>query len=400
MAVDTFTGELKATSAAQELTLFSAFQINGIELKNRLVLSPMCTYSAHDGMADDFHLTHITKFAMGGFGLVFTEAAAVTEDGRITYGDLGIWSDKQIPGMRRMTSQIHAYGAKAGIQLAHAGRKSSMQRPWDGNGPLDERDVLRGELAWDIVGPGATAMELGWLTPRALSTADLTGLVEQWKQAAERAERADFDVLEIHAAHGYLLHQFLSPLSNLRTDQYGGSLENRMRLSLEVVAAVRQAWPANKPLFFRISATDAIEGGWSLADSVVLSKELKEIGVDVMDCSSGGVAAPQASTGLPRGLGFQVPLAKQIKQEAQIPTMAVGLIVTGAQANQVIASGSADLVAIARAALHDPYWPLHAQEKLSPGAGYGSWPQQYGWWLERRKKVLDAALAAAGIHDV
>jgi 2,4-dienoyl-CoA reductase-like NADH-dependent reductase (Old Yellow Enzyme family) len=237
-------------------------------------------------------------------------------DGRITHGDLGIWHDGQVQGLRRMTQQIHAFGAKAGVQLAHAGRRSNLQRPWDGNGPLDERDVSRGEHAWNIVGPGDEAIDAGWLKPLPLSTAELAQLVDDWKQAAARAGRAGFDVLEIHAAHGYLLHQFLSPISNSRTDCYGGSLQNRMRLSLEVAAAIRQAWPAAKPLFFRVSATDAIEGGWSLDDTVLLAKALKQVGVDVIDCSSGGVAAPQASTGLPRGLGFQVPRARQVKQEA------------------------------------------------------------------------------------
>jgi 2,4-dienoyl-CoA reductase-like NADH-dependent reductase (Old Yellow Enzyme family) len=274
-----------------------------------------------------------------------------------------------------------------------------MQRPWHGNGPLDHRDASRGERVWDIVGPCNEPLEPGWLNPRALSTSERAELVNHWKQAAARADRAGFDVIEIHAAHGYLLHQFLSPISNSRADRYGGSLENRMRLSLEVVAAVRQAWPAGKPLFFRVSATDAIEGGWSLEDTVVLAKELKRIGVDVMDCSSGGVAAPQASTGLPRSLGFQVPLARRVKEEARVSTMAVGFIVNAAQANDVVASGAADLVAIGRAALHDPNWPLHAHEELVPEEGYDKWPQQYGWWLERRKRPLEAALAASRLES-
>lgn len=392
MAADASRGTTPASDAPP---LFSAIEIAGLTLKNRLVLSPMCTYSAHGGMVDDFHLAHMAKFAMGGFGLVVTEATAVTRDGRITHGDLGIWQDEQVPGLRRITDLIHALGAKAGIQLAHAGRKASMQRPWDGNGPLDHRDVARGERAWEIVGPSTEPMEPGWLSPRALSPPELTALVERWRLAAVRAEAAGFDVIEIHAAHGYLLHQFLSPLANSRSDHYGGTLDNRMRLSLEVAAAVRQAWPARKPLFFRVSATDAAEGGWSLEDTVVLAKALHAIGVDVVDCSSGGVAAPQASTGLPRSLGFQVPLARRVKEEACIATMAVGLIVDAHQANDIVASGAADLVAIGRAALHDPHWPLHAHEQLVPAGGYATWPQPYGWWLERRKKVLEAALSAA-----
>ncbi|MDM0118380.1 NADH:flavin oxidoreductase/NADH oxidase [Variovorax arabinosiphilus] len=395
MATNAISAGASANAPDDSFPLFSTFQIGGVALKNRLVLSPMCTYSARGGMVDDFHLAHLAKFAMGGFGLVMTEATAVTRDGRITHGDLGIWQDEQVHGMRRITDLIHTLGAKAGIQLAHAGRKASMQRPWDGNGPLDHRDVARGERAWEIVGPGTEPMELGWLSPRALSQPELTTLVERWKHAAARAEAAGFDVIEIHAAHGYLLHQFLSPLANSRTDHYGGTLENRMRLALEVVAAVREVWPARKPLFFRVSATDAADGGWSLEDSAVLATALQALGVDVVDCSSGGVAAPQASTGLPRSLGFQVPLARSIKDEVGIATMAVGLIVDAHQANDIVASGAADLVAIGRAALHDPHWPLHAQENLQPAVGYAGWPQPYGWWLERRKKVLQAALSAA-----
>lgn len=382
---------------AQELSpvTFLSLKIAGQELKNRLVLSPMCTYSATNGVADDFHLSHLARFAMGGFGLVFVEATAVTKDGRITHGDLGLWEDKQVEGLARIVKQVQSFHAKAGIQLAHAGRKSSMQRPWHGNGPLGASDLARDEQSWAIVGPSEEPLDEGWLKPHALSLDELHELVQQWKQAALRAEIAGFDVLEIHAAHGYLLHQFLSPLSNHRRDCYGGTRENRMRLTVEVAEAVRSAWPAHKPLFVRISATDAAPGGWDPDDSVALALALKRVGVDVIDCSSGGLTGAQASTGLPRGLGFQVHLARKVAQEAQIPTMTVGLIVLPEQVEDIVSSGAASLVAIGRAALHDPNWPLHARESLQESAGHDDWPIQHGWWLERRKKVLSAALASA-----
>ncbi|HSW19251.1 MAG TPA: NADH:flavin oxidoreductase/NADH oxidase [Ramlibacter sp.] len=374
--------------------IFRPLTLAGLTLRNRLVLSPMCTYCASGGMADDFHLAHLARFAMGGFGLVFVEATAVTEDGRITHGDLGLWKDEQIEGLSRIAAQVQSFGAKAGIQLAHAGRKSSMQRPWHGNGPLDATDEARGEQPWAIAGPGEEPMEAGWLKPHALSSADVKALVGRWRDAARRAHSAGFDALEIHAAHGYLLHQFLSPLCNRRSDAYGGSREGRMRFPLEVVEAVRGVWPADKPLFFRISATDAAPEGWNVEDSVALAASLRRLGVDVVDCSSGGLSAPQASTGLPRGLGFQVPLAAEIRNRAPIATMAVGLIVLPDQANAVVASNAADLVAIGRAALHNPNWPLHAREALDAAAGFGDWPLQFGWWLTRRKPVLDVAMAA------
>lgn len=363
-------------------------QLRGTRLKNRLVLSPMCQYSAQDGIATDYHLVHLGKFAQGGFGLVFSEAVAVHEHGRITHGDLGLWNDAQVAPLRRITDFIRASGAVPGVQLAHAGRKACMQRPWRGNGPLNEADRAAGDQPWPVVAPSALPMEDGWLVPHELARGEIDALLQDWRSAAVRAVAAGFTVAEVHGAHGYLLHEFLSRLSNRRTDHYGGSRENRMRFPLEVAAAVRSVWPAEQPLFFRISAIDDAEGGWSLEDSVVFTQQLKAIGVDVIDCSSGGITGQSAATRSVRGLGFQVPLARRIRADAAVATMAVGLILDGPQADTIVREGSADLVAIGREALHDPNWALHAQAAASAQPGFEAWPRQYGWWLERRARAL------------
>lgn len=373
--------------------LLQPMHLRALELRNRIVVSPMCTYSARDGMADDFHLVHLGKLAMGGFGLVFTEATAVAANGRISHGDLGLWSDEHIPGLQRIARFLSAAGAVPAIQLAHAGRKASMQRPWFGNGPLDAADTARGDLAWDVVGPGTDPMAEGWLVPHELDPAEIAELVEAWRTAAQRALAAGFEVVEVHGAHGYLLHQFLSPVSNRRTDAYGGSLEARMRFPLEVAEAVRSVWPQDRPVFFRVSAIDAVvEGGWTIDDSVALARELKGLGIDVVDVSSGGISGGTTSLRLPREPGFQVPFAREIRERAQIATMAVGLLLSARQANEVLEAGDADLVAIGREALADPHWALHAYQSL--GAAYDdfdAWPVQYGWWLSRRAHGLQKA---------
>ncbi|MGD8790766.1 MAG: hypothetical protein PVH05_14905, partial [Burkholderiales bacterium] len=255
--------------------LFTPTELRGVKLKNRIVISPMCTYSARDGFVNDWHLVHLGKLAQGGAGLVFTEAAAVQANGRITHGDVGIWADEQVKGLARIVSFIKSNGAVAAIQLAHAGRKASMQRPWHGNGPLDDTDRARGESPWDVVAPSAIALDEGWLEPHELSVADIHGLRDNWRAAARRALDAGFEVVELHSAHGYLGHEFLSPISNKRTDSYGGDLAGRMRFTLELVEALRSEWPDDKPLFTRISSVDGIEGGWTIEDSVVLARELK-----------------------------------------------------------------------------------------------------------------------------
>ena len=367
-------------------------------LPNRIVISPMCQYSAEDGLANDWHFAHLSQFALGGAGLVFFEASAVAENGRITHGDLGIWSDAHGDAMVRTVEFIKAHGSVPALQLAHAGRKASMQRPWYGNGPLNEEDAARGDAAWPVVGASAVAMDDGWLVPHELTEPEIAGIVDHFVAAAKRALKAGFEVIEVHGAHGYLIQSFLSPISNKRNDGYGGELKGRMRLALEVTEAVRAVWPDDKPLFFRVSSVDGIDGGWEIGDSVALAKELKSLGVDVVDCSSGGnnpKGATNSSVG--RGFGFQVPFAEQIRREADIRTQAVGLIIEGSHAEEILQNGQADLIAIAREALYNPYWPRHQAQAFGLDERFEEWPYQYGWWLSRRarglRKLKDAQAA-------
>jgi 2,4-dienoyl-CoA reductase-like NADH-dependent reductase (Old Yellow Enzyme family) len=369
--------------------LFTPISLRGVTARNRVVISPMCTYSAADGMAQDWHLVHVGKFALGGAGIVFVEATAVEARGRITHGCLGIWSDEHASALGRIAPFLKAHGALPAIQLAHAGRKASMQRPWFGNGPLGPEDAARGDRPWPIIGPTEEPTSAGWLAPRAMSRADIDEVIGAFAAAARRAAATGFEIVELHGAHGYLMHSFLSPLSNSRADGYGGDLAGRMRFPLEVVEAVRTAWPADKPLFFRISAVDGVGGpGWQIEDSIELARALKARGVDVIDCSSGGISGPVTSALVPRELGFQVPYAAAVRREAGVATQAVGLILDGPQAEVILQSGAADLVAVAREALVDPFWPHHAARAL--GADFGGWPEQYGWWLKRRAKLLAA----------
>ena len=326
----------------------------------------MCQYSSQDGFATDWHLVHLGARAQGGAGLVTLEASAVTPEGRISSADLGIWKDEHIPALERIAKFIHSQGARAGIQLAHAGRKASMSPPFTG-----ERLLLPGEGGWQPVAPSALAFSPTYAVPQALDEAGILATIEAFRQAARRAQAAGFDFVEIHAAHGYLLHEFLSPLANQRADAYGGSFQNRTRLVLEVVDAVRAEWPAHLPLFVRISATDWAEGGWNIDESVQLAHLLRVHGVDLIDVSSGG-QVPNAQ--IPVGPGFQVPFAARIRREANIPTAAVGMITDPVQANGIVASGEADLVFLARELLRDPYWPVHAAVALGESA---SWPAQY-----------------------
>ena len=371
------------------MKLFEEFSIRNVKLRNRIVISPMCQYSAEDGHVTDWHLVHLGKFAQGGAGIVFVEATAVEKRGRITHGDTGIWDDGHIPGLRRIADFVRSQGAVPAIQLAHAGRKASMARPWYGNGPLTQADSDRGDKAWRTVAPTEAPIDAGWIAPRAFEKGDFQVVITAYLDAVRRARAASFDIIELHAAHGYLLHTFLSPLSNTRNDEYGGSLENRMRFPLEVVAAVRNAW--NKPLFVRISSIDDVEGGWSIENSVSFAKELKTIGVDVIDCSSGGIqgsATAATKTLVPRVPGFQLPFSEKIKNDAGIATMAVGLILTPQQAEEALAAGRADLIALGREALFDPNWPVHAAAALGADREFARWPQQYGWWLTRRESLL------------
>lgn len=374
--------------------LFDKIRLREVEARNRIVVSPMCQYSAVDGEITDWHLVHLGKFAQGGAGIVFVEATAVEKRGRITHGDTGIWDDAHIPGLKRIAAFLKEQGAVPAIQLAHAGRKASMARPWYGNGPLTEEDAKRGDSAWSIVAASEAPVGEGWITPRAFRKGDFEVLLNAYRQATRRAHAAGFDIVEIHAAHGYLLHTFLSPISNTRDDEYGGSLQNRMRFPLEVAKAVREAWPKAKPLFLRCSSIDDVEGGWSIEDSVAFAVELKMAGVDVIDCSSGGIlgsATAATKTLLPRVPGFQLPFSEKIRKDTGLKTMAVGLILTAQQAEEALQAGRADLIAIGREALYDPNWALHAARELGVDPEYAQWPRQYGWWLTRRESVLRKA---------
>jgi 2,4-dienoyl-CoA reductase-like NADH-dependent reductase (Old Yellow Enzyme family) len=319
------------------------------------------------------------------------EATAVESRGRITHGDTGIWDDAHIAGLKRISSFILSQGALPAIQLAHAGRKASMARPWYGNGPLTPADLDRGDKPWSTIAPTEQPIDAHWIVPRALREGDFQAVLNAYRNAVRRAVAAGFEILEIHAAHGYLLHSFLSPLSNTRTDAYGGSLENRMRFPLQVAAEVRKAWPDSRPLFVRVSSIDDVEGGWSIEDTVTFAKQLKKIGVDVLDCSSGGIlgsATAATRTLVTRVPGFQLPFAERVRREAEVKTMAVGLILTPQQAEEALQASRADLIAIGREALFDPNWPLHAALSLGADAEFARWPEQYGWWLTRRESLL------------
>ncbi|MBV8814327.1 MAG: NADH:flavin oxidoreductase/NADH oxidase [Verrucomicrobia bacterium] len=358
-----------------EIDLLSPVTIRGVDLRNRIVMSPMCEYSAQDGFANDWHLVHLGSRAAGGTALVIVEATAVTAEGRITPADLGIWKDDHIEPLARIVTFVHSQGAVAGIQLAHAGRKASCDLPWKGRTGLKPE-----EGGWQVVGPTALPFDEGNPTPLALDKAGIDNVIDQFEAGARRALKAGFKVIEIHAAHGYLLHEFLSPISNHRNDEYGGSLENRMRLLLQVVERLRGIMPEQLPLFVRISATDWVDGGWDIEQSIGLAKQLKRLGVDLIDVSSGGLV-PDAR--IPVAKGFQVPFARRIRQEANIRTGAVGMITDPRHADEIITGGDANLVFIAREMLREPYWALKAQQALGEEP---AWPVQYGYAVKRRAK--------------
>ncbi|MDN3549487.1 NADH:flavin oxidoreductase/NADH oxidase [Mucilaginibacter aquaedulcis] len=347
--------------------LFSPLKIKNIELKNRIAVSPMCEYSSEDGFANDWHLIHLGSKAVGGAAMIITEAAAVSPEGRITFADLGIYDDAHIPKLKQITDFIHAHGAIAGIQLAHAGRKASHKEPWTGGRqiPSDQQN------GWKTLAPSPIPFAEGEEAPIELDKAGIEKIKADFKTAASRAIAAGFKVIELHSAHGYLLHQFLSPISNKRTDEYGGSFENRIRLTLEVVEAVLEVWPKENPLFVRISATDWTEGGWTPDESSALAKILKDKGVDLFDVSSGGNVL---NAKIPLKPGYQVEFAEKIKKESGILTGAVGLITKSHQANEIIQEGEADIVFLAREMLRDPHFPLRAAHELGVEV---KWPVQY-----------------------
>jgi len=347
--------------------LFEPLRLRGVTFRNRVFVSPMCMYSAEDGVPNDWHLVHLGSRAVGGAALVMAEATGVSAEGRISPGDTGIWNGSQVDAFRRITEFVFARGAVPGIQLAHAGRKASTDVPWKGGRPLTAADG-----AWTALGPSPIPFDAGYPPPREMTLADMDRVTDEFASAAERAVDAGFGVAEIHAAHGYLLHEFLSPLSNRRSDEYGGELENRMRFPVRVARAVRRVFPAERPVFVRISATDWAENGWDLPQSIELSKLLATEGVDLVDCSSGGLV-PNAR--VPVGPGYQVPFAEAIRHAAGIPTAAVGMITEPRQAEEILQAGKADAIVMARAFLRDPYWPLHAARELGVNV---DWPVPYG----------------------
>jgi 2,4-dienoyl-CoA reductase-like NADH-dependent reductase (Old Yellow Enzyme family) len=364
--------------------LFSPLELRDIRLRNRIVVSPMLTYCATNGHVNDFHLMHLGKFAAGGAGLVFMESTKVDPRGCTTPRDTGLWKDEFIAPLRRITDLIRSYGATPGIQLSHSGRKGRQTLPWEGRRPLaDWPGVDHGE-EWELIGPSSVAHSERYAAPREMTRADIREIAEAWGRAAERAEQAGFDVVEIHGAHGYLIHQFLSAEANRRTDEYGGSLANRMRFATEVASEVRARWPQGKPLFFRISSVDEV--GWTIDDSVELAKVLKASGVDMIDCSGGGMSE-RSSTEHSTSYGYQVKYAERVRRGADIKTMAVGLIIHADQAEEILQAGHADLVALGREFLHNPNWALDAAQKLKVEAAFAQVPPSYGYWLEKRARA-------------
>lgn len=362
--------------------LFTPFASRGVHFRNRLVVSPMCQYQADEGLVNDWHYAHHARFALGGIGGALLEATAVLRDGRISPGCLGIWNDGHIPGLRRLAELYHQHGVPLGVQLAHAGRKASSAVPWQGSGPLTADSP---NPAWPTLAPSALAHNVDWPTPNAASLEDIQQVIDGFAAAARRAVEAGLDFVEIHGAHGYLIHEFFSPLANRRSDAYGGEFANRARLALEVVRAVRAAVPAQMPVWYRASCVDDGEGGISLDDTVQLAALLAAEGVDLMDCSAGGILGPVARSATVATPGHQVPYAARIRAEAHIPTMAVGLITEAQQANQVIADGAADLVALGRALLDDPSFAYHAALALQVPDAHDLLPQSHGFFLARRQ---------------
>lgn len=359
-----------------EIDLLSPLTIRGVTFRNRIGMAPMCQYIAADGLASDWHLVHLGSRAAGGVGVVIVEATAVTPEGRISPGDLGIWGDQHIEPLARIARFVRSQGAVAGIQLAHAGRKASCQPPFEGGASIKTPEAG----GWTVIGPSAIPFSEGDPIPVALDDAGIEETVAAFEAAADRAVEAGFQVIELHAAHGYLLHEFLSPLSNHRTDQYGGSLENRMRLPVRVAERLRQRIPEEMPLFVRISATDWVDGGWDGEQSVALSRKLKEVGVDLVHVSSGALV-PQAR--IPVAKGYQIPFARQIRCEAKVMTGAVGLITDAQHANEIITGGDADLVFLARELLREPYWAIKAEQELGAEP---TWPIPYGYAVKRRAR--------------
>jgi 2,4-dienoyl-CoA reductase-like NADH-dependent reductase (Old Yellow Enzyme family) len=368
-----------------ERMLFSPLTIRDVTLRNRIVVSPMLTYSAVGGHVSDWHLAHLAQFAAGGAGLVFMESTKIDPAGCSTPRDTGLWKDEFVAPLKRITALVKRNGAVPGIQLGHSGRKARRSVPWEGRVPMAQcPGVDHGEV-WELVGPSAVAHDPKYAVPREMTREDIHQVVRAWGEAARRADEAGFDVVEIHGAHGYLIHQFLSEAANRRTDEYGGPFENRARLAVEVAREVRRHWPEGKPLFIRVSAVD--EAGWTIEDSVALAKLLKANGVDVIDCSSGGMGEGASVSEIAPAYGYQVPYARAIRAGAGVMTMAVGMIVHSDHAEEIVREGSADLVALGREMLHNPHWPIDAAQKLGVAAPFEGIPDAYAYFLEKRSKL-------------
>ncbi len=378
--------------------LFTPKTIRGVTLKNRLVLAPMVHYRAAPGnLCGTFHTVHLGKFALGGFGVVMTEAAAVEERGLITVHDLAIFNDAQAESYKPLIALIKEEGAVPAIQLAHGGRKSAMQSAMEGNGPVTQEQIAAGRKVWQPVGPAATRISDAWPMPHQLTPSEIKDVVDAFAAAAQRSLRVGFEILEIHGAHGYLISSFLSPVSNTRNDQYGGDIKGRMRMPLEVAEAVRGVMPDDKPLFFRVSSVDGTQEGWQMDDTVVFARELKARGVDVIDCSSGGLTGTATAAPVTRSLGFQVPYASRVRNEAGIQSMAVGIILEAMQAELILQDGHADLIAVGRQAQFNPNIPLHWAHDLGLNDKFQMWGAEYGWWLEKRIRTMQGFATPTGV---
>jgi 2,4-dienoyl-CoA reductase-like NADH-dependent reductase (Old Yellow Enzyme family) len=383
---------------AARAMLFEPFTIRGLTLKNRLVVPPMVHYRCDPGhTCGSFHVVHLGRFALGGFGLVFVEVTAVEEIGLINENDMGIWNDAQAESFKPLIAFMKRQGCAIGIQIGHGGRKASSQSAMQGMGPLTEENVKAGAKVWQPVGPTSEPVADGWLTPRALTTEECRAMVGKFAAAARRAVAAGFDTIEIHTAHGYLLASFLSPVSNTRNDAYGGDRAGRMRLPLEIAEAVRAEMPDSMPLFTRVSSVDGTVEGWNMDDTVVFARELKARGVDVIDCSSGGIAGAATAAQVSRSLGFQVPFAERVRKEAEMPTMAVGIILEAQQAEAILQNGQADLIAVGRQSQFNPNIALHWEHDLGLNTRFEDWSPEFGWWLEKRIRTLQGFATPTGV---
>jgi len=378
---------MSETATPSPPLLFTPFKLRGLTARNRIVVSPMSQYAAVNGEPTDWHLVHLGKFAMGGAGIVFVEETSVEEKARKTYSCPGIYTDAQAKAWRRITDFLRNQGALSAIQLGHAGRKVATKAPWDGFSPLSEDDAKGGKAPWRGYAPSPIPFKPGAMVPIEMDHDDIKRVIAAHVDACKRSLDAGFDICEIHGAHGYIIQQFLSPITNHRTDGYGGDRRSRMRFCLELVEACRDAWPSDRPLFFRASCVDGKGGAWTLDDTVALAHELKARGVDVIDCSSGGIEGPLTLAVVPRVPGYHVPFAERIKKDVGIPTMAVGLITEAQQAEGYLAAGQCDLVALAREMMWNPNWPAHAAQALQAGDPLDLLPQRYSWWLQRREEV-------------